>query len=83
MSIIYDEEWLPSLDGTHTKRIYRDGDPLAIGRVRLWQNGEEGELTREWFTAERWSTGRYVPLEGEHANFLEAAGRIVFYTATH
>ncbi|MFE1597306.1 hypothetical protein [Methylobacterium sp. ID0610] len=83
MSIYYDDAWLPSLDGTHTKRVYRHGTAIAIGRVRLWQTCDEGELTHEWFTAERWEAGRYVPIQGEHADFLEAVERIVLDLATH
>ncbi|MFE1599696.1 hypothetical protein [Methylobacterium sp. ID0610] len=63
------------------RQVYRNGD--SIGRVRRWEETRPGELTREWFTAERWKNALYVRVEGTHPTFEEAMERIVFYGVAH
>ncbi|GJD66972.1 hypothetical protein [Methylobacterium frigidaeris] len=80
MSITYPEAWIPGPDGrSRVRQVYRDDE--SIGRVRRWREEEPGELTGEWFTAERKKGAFYVPIAGEHATFEEALERIVFYSA--
>ncbi|ACL58827.1 hypothetical protein [Methylobacterium nodulans] len=83
MPIYFDDVWLPAVDGhTRVKQVYR-GREDVIGRVRRWQAAELGEPMREWFTAERWAKGLYVPIEGTHPDFEEALQRIIFYGVAH
>ncbi|NGM38514.1 hypothetical protein G4G93_32250 [Methylobacterium sp. DB0501] len=79
MPITVDEAWIPGPDGhSHVRQVYRGGE--TIGRVHLWQEDEEGDLTREWFTAERMKGALYEPIEGVHPTFDEALDRIVLYS---
>lgn len=74
--------WLPSADGrSRLRQVYRGGE--SIGWVRRWHEAELGELTREWFTAERMKDVLYVPIEGTHPTFEEAMDRIVLYGVRH
>ena len=79
MSITFDDPWIPGPDGRshHVRQVYRDGE--SIGRVRRWRQEEPGELTGEWFTAERKEGAFYEPIEGEHATFEEALERVILY----
>ncbi|ACL55588.1 hypothetical protein [Methylobacterium nodulans] len=82
MPIYLDDEWHAFLsDETRVKRVYRD--EVLIGRVRRWQVSEPGELTREWYTAERCEGSLFVQIEGKQPDFEEALQRVVFYGVAH
>ncbi|WP_298952071.1 hypothetical protein [uncultured Methylobacterium sp.] len=82
MSITFDEAWLPTMVAqTRARQVYRDGE--TVGRIRRWQNAEEGDVVREHFTAERFANAFYVQIEGEHATFEDALARLLLYGVAH
>ena len=53
---------------------------LSVGRANGRRSQALGELTREWFAAERMRDGLYVPIEGVQGHFQEALERLVLYS---
>ncbi len=52
---------------------------MLLGRIRRWQDYEPGDLTREWYVADRWKGSEFISLEKPGGKLEEVLQLLILY----
>ena len=78
MTICVDEQW-QYVNGYNLSEKYVYAGAMLLGRIRRWQGNEPGDLTREWYAAERWKGDEFIAIKEPGVELEEALQLLVFY----